>query len=401
MRITNTGSVGIGGQPQNPFSVIGDGTITGGEAGANEVVARFMQNRAATHSALSIDAPNGQDSMLYLAEQGAARWDIRNDTSATDSLKFRAHNGTGSSTTHMTILQDGNVGIGTTLPSNQLHIVGSVPFVEATDVQEHIVRIVNSTSNGTTGTSPGVLMLELSNIGTPARANNYISFVTSGGGHAGAIQGNADGGVELAGPGSDYAEWLPRVNPDEQIQCGDVVGLYAGRVTKQTRGAAQVMAVSTGPIVAGNDPGEKIRSQHELIAFIGQVKVRVRGPVNAGDFVVASGLDDGTGVAVSPERITPKEFEQVVGQAWESSSEAKVKSIRIAVGLNRRDPTVNRLVEFNRSQAARIASLERRLGAFEASLKSYLARDRKNNRKAGHRTASNSRPRAIGLGSGN
>ena len=63
------------------------------------------------------------------------------------------------------------------------------------------------------------------------------------------------------------------------------------------------------PIVLGNDPGEKARGDNERIALIGQVMVRVRGIVTAGDFIVASGLDDGTGTAVSPECITPEQFQ--------------------------------------------------------------------------------------------
>jgi hypothetical protein len=128
------------------------------------------------------------------------------------------------------------------------------------------------------------------------------------------------------------------------------------------------MVVSTAPIVLGNDPGEKAHSEYERVAFIGQVPVRVRGTVRAGDFIIASGADDGTGVAVSPECITPAQFEQVVGQAWESSSNSAVKPVRTAVGLIQRDPTVNRLLELNRQQLAQIAALAARLTAIESRL---------------------------------
>ena len=87
--------------------------------------------------------------------------------------------------------------------------------------------------------------------------------------------------------------------------------------------------------------------------------------MKAGDFIVASGLNDGTGIAVSPDCITSEQFEQVVGQAWESSADLGVKSVRTAVGLIDRDPTVNRLLDSTRRQAAQIAELNTRLMAIE------------------------------------
>ncbi|HET9786391.1 MAG TPA: hypothetical protein VFP47_04620, partial [Pyrinomonadaceae bacterium] len=104
-----------------------------------------------------------------------------------------------------------------------------------------------------------------------------------------------------------------------------------------------------------------------------QVMVRVRGPVKAGDYIVASGLNDGTGIAVSPERITSEQFEQAVGQAWESSADLGVKSVRTAVGLLRRDPTVTRLVDANRRQAKQIKALSDQLTTLESVMKKELA----------------------------
>jgi hypothetical protein len=51
-----------------------------------------------------------------------------------------------------------------------------------------------------------------------------------------------------------------------------------------------------------------------------------------------------------------------------------VKSVRIAVGLIRRDPTVRRLLEYSRNQADRIGALDARLTALEAQLTSKTAR---------------------------
>lgn len=78
-----------------------------------------------------------------------------------------------------------------------------------------------------------------------------------------------------------------------------------------------------------------------------------------------SGQNDGVGVAVAPEAISAEQFAQVVGQAWESSTESGVKSVRVAVGLIRHDPTVQRLIENHQAQAEQLATLEARMAALE------------------------------------
>jgi hypothetical protein len=274
------------------------------------------------------------------------------------------------------IQSDGNVGIGTTSPANRLHVVASIVDVDGIpDPGEHVALIENTHS----GPGQAVLALKLGDP-IPLFTDNFITFYDVNDADLGAIEGNNSGGVSFVGPGNDYAEWLPRLNPAEQIQPGEIVGLYGGHITKNTRGAAQVMVLSTGSIVAGNDPGKDARGKYDLVAFIGQVKTRVRGTVQAGDFIVASGLGDGIGVAVSPECITSEQFEQVVGQAWETSADSGLKSVRIAVGLIRRDPTVSRLLEYSRHQAAQIGTLQKqnvefssRLAALESKMMSKTA----------------------------
>jgi len=67
-------------------------------------------------------------------------------------------------------------------------------------------------------------------------------------------------------------------------------------------------------------------------------------------------------------RITTEQFEQVVGQAWESSTDTGVKSVPVAVGLLQRDPSVSRLVQFNRQQAQEIAALRAELAAMKLEI---------------------------------
>ena len=150
---------------------------------------------------------------------------------------------------------------------------------------------------------------------------------------AGQIDGNGAGGVNYKSSGSDFAEWLPRLDREERIEAGDIVGVFEGRISRKTAGANQVMVISKAPIVLGNSPPESEEHLYERVAFVGQAPVKVRGPVKAGDYIIASGLNDGTSVAVSPEEMTTRQRSLVVGQAWESSSNLGVKLVNTAVGL--------------------------------------------------------------------
>jgi hypothetical protein len=260
-----------------------------------------------------------------------------------------------------------DVGIGTSNAQSRLHVADSVISVGAT-LSGHVATIQNTS----TDTDTPVLALQVASSRTSNSHARYITFFR-GDSRAGDISGDDNAGIAFQSNSADYAEWLPRLSPNEKILAGEIVGQYGGRITKRTQGASRVMVVSTGPIVLGNDPGEKARPEYERVAFLGQVPVRVRGAVRAGDFIIASGGDDGTGVAVSPACITPEQFEQVVGQAWESSSNAGVKPVRTAVGLIQRDPTVKRLLDSNRQQSAEIAALAARLTAIESRLNKKTA----------------------------
>lgn len=254
-----------------------------------------------------------------------------------------------------------DVGIGTNTPTNPLH-VRDVSNTTATP-SNHIAQI----ENYSTGTSTDVLALRSNTVDTtPSGAVNYITFFrdTSS---LGAIQGNNAGGVEFAGPGNDYAEWLQQASESEAIGPGDVVAVRAGRIALDTAGADQVMVVSTAPIVTGNRPFEDEEGGivgWQKIAFIGQAPVRVLGPVTAGDLLVPSGLHDGTAVAIHPASIEPDQLTQVLGIAWETSDDAREKPVTAAVGIDQADAASHAL----RAQSQRVDELEARLERLERSL---------------------------------
>ena len=54
-------------------------------------------------------------------------------------------------------------------------------------------------------------------------------------------------GVTYESGSGDYAEWLERLDAEEKVAVTDVVGVFAGKITKKTEGASQVMVVSFKP----------------------------------------------------------------------------------------------------------------------------------------------------------
>ena len=190
--------------------------------------------------------------------------------------------------------------------------------------------------NTSTNASSDVLALQVETPGNPGTAANFVGFFDGDDDLIGQIEGNAAGGVAYNTTGADYAEYLPHLSRGEEFSGGDVVGVFDGKISLRTVGAQQVMAITDRAAVLGNAPkGMDEVVGYEPVSFIGQVLVRVTGIVSEGDYIVASGREDGTGIAVSPADITLDDVERLVGRAWESSTSAETKRINTVVGLDR------------------------------------------------------------------
>jgi hypothetical protein len=228
------------------------------------------------------------------------------------------------------IRASGGVGIGTNRPAvaGGLHVVRDIDAPASK--QNHVAVIENLSA----GTSPDVLALVVGTPSNPSGDVNFITFMAHGGGQAlGAVQGNGKGGVFLKSPGSDYAEYFPKQNPEDALEPGETVGLRAGRVSRQTRDAERVLVVTTSPIVLGNQPLSAREGDFARLALVGQVPVHVRRPVHAGDYLVASGDDDGNAVAVAPAALTLANVSGLVGRALEGSQSVHGGTVQAEVGL--------------------------------------------------------------------
>ncbi len=176
-----------------------------------------------------------------------------------------------------------------------------------------------------------------------------------------AIEYNANAiasvGVSYSSGAGDYAEWLPRMEGEPDLAYGEIVGIHAGKVSRTTKGADHYKVVSLRPGVLGNAPGDEQEHLYEKIAFLGQVPVRVSGPVQEGDFIVPSGKNDGFGVAVAPEDLPTGDFHKIVGVAWEAAPDRPVNTVLIGVGLHK-----NRL-------SGRVQEIENKVDRITAYLK--------------------------------
>jgi hypothetical protein len=170
-------------------------------------------------------------------------------------------------------------------------------------------------------------------------------------------------GVEYVSGNGDYAEWMERTSFDELITPGDIVGVKGGKITKDLKGAEQIMAVSTQPIVSANMPNvEKVGSGNS-IAFVGQIPVKIIGRVTTGDFIVAKGNIPGYGVAVKPSEMTTEDFRLIVGRAWETINVDGPKMVNTLVGVQNND-----FLKIIEKYQQKVTDVEDRLDAIEKKL---------------------------------
>ncbi|MCB0534615.1 MAG: hypothetical protein KDD14_20600, partial [Saprospiraceae bacterium] len=289
----------------------------------------------------------------------------------------------------------GDVGIGTASPLQKLSVAGSAYFtnnvgiginapINRLDVRENVTGVNNNANNyvahfrntNTDGTQEqGILHLQFDAdlSGNPGNGN-WIQFIENGL-SKGKIENNNSGNVQYETNGADYAESLERLDHSEQIADGEVVGVYGGKISKRTDGADWVMAVSDNAAVLGNAIFDGTEANYESISFIGQIPVWVRGIVSKGDYIVASGLNDGMAIAVSPINITPEQGSRIVGRAWESKESTEVARVNTVVGLPEAASTTLALSRRVEAQQDEIATLKAQVAALQAQNNSLTSQN--------------------------
>jgi hypothetical protein len=243
------------------------------------------------------------------------------------------------------VVSDGKVGIQdgvfddtdvASFPKTVLHVRGQVAG-PSTELQNHVVLMENN--NTTQADTLAIYHSFGSNQAlVPTRSHFITFFMGATPREMGSIEGNNLGseqaGVRFKTSAADYAEYLPKLDPNEDISEGDIVGVFNGKITKHTKDAQQIMVISTAAGVAGNFPGNDKEHLYGLVSFFGQAPVKVIGTVNIGDYIIPSGQNNGLGIAVSPNDIKFENLTIILGRAWESSELKIEKPINVAVGFN-------------------------------------------------------------------
>lgn len=144
-------------------------------------------------------------------------------------------------------------------------------------------------------------------------------------------------GVAYESGAGDYAEWLERAKGEPDMRYGDIVAVNGGKISLNTTHGSHYMIVSQRPIVLGNAPQADKKAFYEKVAFMGQVPVKVVGKVDVGDYIIPSGKNDGTGIAVKPSQMMISDFAKIVGVAWQAAKDAPLNYVKVGIGLNNND----------------------------------------------------------------
>lgn len=163
-------------------------------------------------------------------------------------------------------------------------------------------------------------------------------------------------GVVYGSRGADYAEWLEKEDPSQDFKVGEVVGVHGGKISGVTRGADHVLTISMAPIVLGNMPDADRKADFEKVGFLGQVPALVSGAVKVGDYILASGNNDGLAVAVPVNELSLDNMDRIIGKAWSASNKIAPKLINVSVGLK-----TNEWVRMLKMQNQRLKNLEDQL----------------------------------------
>ena len=177
-------------------------------------------------------------------------------------------------------------------------------------------------------------------------------------------------GVSYASGNGDYAEWLEREDHLEYLTAGDIVAVKGAKITKDLKDLEQVMVVSHKPIVLGNIPEEGKSHLGNNVAFMGQVPVKVIGPVSSGDYIVAHGEISGYGKAINPKKMVAENFRFAVGRSWDTNLNDGPKLINTVIGVHNGD-WVNVFKRFESNQK----KFEDKLNEFEKTVNELVEKN--------------------------
>ena len=153
----------------------------------------------------------------------------------------------------------------------------------------------------------------------------------------------------------------------KNITAGDIVAVKGGKISRDLTGAEQVMAVSYRPIVLGNIPDMHKENKGNKVAFMGQLPVKLMGPVRSGDYIVAFTKFPGYGMAISPNKMQAHDYNLTVGRAWQTNLQEGPKLINTIVGNHNKT-----ILEIVTEEERQLSVLDKRINALDEKANAYL-----------------------------
>jgi len=366
------GNVGVGmSSPDSPLSIQGNGGtrqvgITQNRQGGNKSM-EFTTSDSIGNQAVRLALTGGIDDSSISFYQGPGG-------SETEVMRIEKDELTMHQNTVIIdgVLEIGQLAVGGPTTSGGTMKLDVQGYAAGPDnaIAAYIARIKNTNTNREDN-APSVLWLEVA-VENSQENTNYIHFVSRKDGSTksvGRIEGHGDYGVHYRTGGEDFAEELERVDFHEEMEPGDVVGVFGGRISKRTEGADWVMAISgnAGFIGGMGQEEEEAENPREVVAFVGQVKVKVRGAVNRGDYILASGLQDGTAIAVAPSKLQPEQSHLIIGRGWEDAR-GELNLVNTAVGLPNTASTTQALLRRINGQQTKLEAQHAKLEIQQAEI---------------------------------
>lgn len=187
----------------------------------------------------------------------------------------------------------------------------------------------------------------------PPMTRKFVSFAADEreGIELGAIVKHSRG-VKLESHQGDFAEWHRRKARESPFEEGEVIGFdHQGNISRNTKGAYMVGVISRSAVVEGSAPAIEKRHLYDTVAYCGVVPVKVQRQAQnelgcggcvttvpkAGDFLVPSGLSDGTAVIVAAhlqERMRHRVGVVMQSVDWSAESSTKATQLIQAVVVN-------------------------------------------------------------------
>ncbi len=184
-------------------------------------------------------------------------------------------------------------------------------------------------------------------------------------------------GVEYTSGNGDYAEWLERSDKSEVISAGDIVAVEGGKITKDLTKAEQVMVVSSNPIMLGNMPAEAKVYDGNNIAFIGQIPVKIMGPVATGDYILGKSSTPGYGIAKHSNAMSIEDYRTAVGRSWVNDLSEGPKMVNTVVGVHN-----NNFLNIIKEMKEKEVTNDARLKAIETKLNMTVPSKTKSSKKS-------------------